>query len=109
MSEKKKSKSLNEMLGKLRRDKKLSYKDIAERGMLPPPPDRGRDREGNGQSVDRCTKKDHPSSGNSAVGVLLTSWHFGKRGGSTGVFPRRRLHPAEQKEKPDSQGLPGCD
>ena len=24
------------MLGKLRRDKKLSYEDIAERGMLPP-------------------------------------------------------------------------
>ena len=36
MSEKKKSKSLNEMLGTLRRDKKLSYEDIAERGMLPP-------------------------------------------------------------------------
>ena len=36
MSEKKKSRSLNEMLGKLRRDKKLSYEDIAERGMLPP-------------------------------------------------------------------------
>lgn len=36
MSEKKKSQSLNEMIGKLRRDKKLSYEDIAERGMLPP-------------------------------------------------------------------------
>jgi len=36
MSGKKKSQSLNEMLGKLRRDKKLSYEDIAERGMLPP-------------------------------------------------------------------------
>ena len=35
MSEKKKNQSLNEMLGKLRRDKKLSYEDIAERGMLP--------------------------------------------------------------------------
>jgi transcriptional regulator with XRE-family HTH domain len=36
MSEKKKVKSLNEMLGRLRREKKLTYEDVAERGMLPP-------------------------------------------------------------------------
>jgi transcriptional regulator with XRE-family HTH domain len=36
MPKTKKEQTLNEMLAKLRREKKLSYEDVAERGMLPP-------------------------------------------------------------------------